>query len=390
MKAFIKQLVIKGVHHVLSTFSLMVPKWNQAVLFSACEDSTIAVANGLLDYPVRRVYVIVRHQSSGRHPDLSDEIRLVKRNSFKAFWLLLSSRYVFFTHGLTRRPTPSSQTTVNLWHGVGFKSIGRLNGGASIPADWSVVTGEVYKDIHSRAFGVPIETVVTPGLPRNDRLFLYADQKGQVLSQAKIQSHFDKVLFWLPTYRDHPGGKESKNDASAENVFYLPGFDIERFNRFLVERNTLCLVKPHPLAPKRDFESISNLRFIDDQWISQRQLTLYMLVAISDCLISDISSVMVDYCLLDRPMLVMMTDLDHYAQSRGVTLSPIRQWLPANVLEKTEDFLPELDRILQGRDGSREKRHQLTEKFFTIPADGATERLLDIVFEKAKVGESGN
>jgi CDP-glycerol glycerophosphotransferase (TagB/SpsB family) len=388
--AFIQQLAQKCLNRLLSSRCLIVPKFNQAVILSACEDSTIAVANGLLDYPVRRVYVISSQQSVGRHPDISDKIRFVKRYSLMAVWLLLSSRYIFFTHGLTSRPRPSSQTTVNLWHGVGFKTIGILHGGSPIPADWSVVTGDVYKDIHSRAFGVPIETVVDTGLPRNDRLFLYADQKESVLAKANVENKYDKVVFWLPTYRDTPDDPLCDDDGDTENMFCVPGFDVERFNSFLAERNTLCIAKQHPLATRARHKSLSNILFIDDRWLSQHQLSLYMLVATADCLISDVSSVMVDYCLLDRPILCMMTDIENYIKLRGVTLSPIRQWLPATIVERLDEFLPELDKILKGRDKSKEKRHQLTKKFFTTGADGATKRLLDVVFFEDKIKTTGS
>ena len=381
--AFVQLLAQKCLNRLLSSRCLIVPKFNHAVILSACEDSTIAVANGLLDYPVRKVYVISSQKSVGRHPDFSDKIRFVKRYSFMAVWLLLSSRYIFFTHGLASRRRPSSQTTVNLWHGVGFKTIGILHGGDPIPADLSVVTGDVYKDIHSRAFGVPIETVVDTGLPRNDRLFLYSDQKESVLAKANVENKYDKVVFWLPTYRDTPYASLCDGDPDTGNMFCVPGFDIERFNGFLAERNTLCIAKQHPLATKTDHESLSNILFIDDRWLSQHQLSLYMLVAIADCLISDISSVMVDYCLLDRPILCMMTDIENYIKLRGVTLSPIREWLPATIVEQVDRFLPELDKILHGHDESKDKRHQLTEKFFSSPTSGATKRLLDVVFEQS-------
>ena len=55
----------------------------------------------------------------------------------------------------------------------------------------------------------------------------------------------------------------------------------------------------------------------------ERSLSLYELLGATDLLISDISSVVIDYLLLDRPIIHAFSDLGEYESSRGFTVEPI-------------------------------------------------------------------
>ena len=77
------------------------------------------------------------------------------------------------------------------------------------------------------------------------------------------------------------------------------------------------------------------MAFIDDQWISERGVTLYQLVGSTDLLISDVSSVVIDYLLLDQPILCVSTDFEAYKKNRGFYFEAIEEWLPGPVLQQS-------------------------------------------------------
>ncbi len=372
MSRFVK----RGVYFVMRVLNACAPKFNWAVVISGCEDTSIVIGNGLLDSPVKRVFVLDSTSRPHRPKELSEKVHYVRRRTLKAFFLQLLSKYIFFTHGLGDFRASRRQVTVNLWHGAGYKRIGRLQGLQGVPSDYSVVSSPVYQDVHSRAFGVPLERNVITGMPRNDRLFLYAEQKKQILAQAGLASDYDKVLFWLPTFRQSGSHCDG---VPTDNVFSVPNFDTGAFNRLLKENNALCLVKPHPLAPAFDHGSLSNVFFLDETWLQEHDLTLYSLLAVADCLISDVSSVVIDYIMLDRPIICMMADLEEYVQTRGVTLSPVRDWIPGPITEDADAFFVELQSLFGGTDVGQAKRRELMPKFHTHLDGHSTRRLLDLV-----------
>jgi CDP-glycerol glycerophosphotransferase (TagB/SpsB family) len=109
-------------------------------------------------------------------------------------------------------------------------------------------------------------------------------------------------------------------------------------------------------------------------------LTLYQLAGLSDSLISDISSIVVDFMLLDRPTVILFQDINQYRGSRGFVFSPIEEWLPARVNTDYTGFIDDVTAVLAGEDRYLEKRNKLKKEFFAHHDARATERILDHAF----------
>ena len=372
----------KTVLLLIGFLNRLCPKLCWAVIISDCNDTSITMANALAAYTPRRVY-LVTGTSPFYHPDeLNSSVRFLSRRSLRGYLLPIVCRYVFFTHGLSGLRSSCGQTFVNLWHGVGYKKVGLLSkGGTGVWADYTVVTSPLFQDVYSRSFGVPIESTLVTGLPRNDRLISGVEHKSEILDKAGIRSDFATIFFWLPTFRKTSDGAGA-DGVPTDNLFSVPGFDTGEFNRLLAENNSLCIVKPHPLAPLFENESLSNLKFIDEQWLCDHRLTLYPLLSVADCLISDVSSVMVDYCLLDRPVICMMADMEEYLRTRGSVLEPLKDWIPGPVAQNSEELTEQLKLIFRGEDIGRERRRELAAKFNSHTDAHGTDRLIQAVFGK--------
>jgi len=188
----------------------------------------------------------------------------------------------------------------------------------------------------------------------------------------------------MPTFRKNRNKTGWQDGIESGNPFYIENFDVLRFNEILKEINSFCLVKPHPMAVKyAATDNLSHMAFIDDQWISDRGITLYQLVGSTDILISDVSSVVIDYLLLDQPILCVSTDFDAYKKNRGFYFESIEEWLPGPVLRSEELFFQALEGVLKsGRDDYDCKRKSLKERFFTHHDARSTERLVEYVFNQ--------
>jgi CDP-ribitol ribitolphosphotransferase len=95
---------------------------------------------------------------------------------------------------------------------------------------------------------------------------------------------------------------------------------------------------------------------------------------VADVLVTDYSSAIFEYSLLERPMAFFAPDLDAYERERGFYVD-YRGWVPGPVFDRTDGLAAwlragqaDLDRIRQFRDAS-----------FAVADGRATARLLDEV-----------
>ena len=197
----------------------------------------------------------------------------VRKGSLKDFWYGIVSKYVFTTHGHFIPEIPPNQQCVNVWHGMPFKAVGLLNGYPGRNDTYVCATSELYQDVLSRVFGMTLDKVLITGAPRNDLLSRGDPQ--EVWKKAGIdRSQYDKVFFWLPTYRKSVLANLPQDGVEVDNVFNMVNFPTEVFDRFLKENRCLCIIKPHPMAPKKDMSPTENILMIDEPWLWARSLTL--------------------------------------------------------------------------------------------------------------------
>lgn len=375
---------------VLSFLNRLMPKFERVVIepFPNSDSNSVELANYIArNYKLKIYFAISSGNCDSPKTLLHPSIIVIKSKSLAHIWLSLTSKFIFFTHGTFMRKSSSKQTVVNLWHGVGHKKICTYLGLPGVPADITVATSDLTKHIFSRAFGVPEETVVISGYPRNDILIRAKSEKNRIRTKIdpKLNS-FSKVVIWLPTFRQYKNESSNQHGKEVGNPFYIENFDVNYFNQLLKAENALCIIKPHPMAPQYDTTyGCDHLLFIDDEWVSKRGVTLYHLLGCTDMLISDVSSVIVDYLLIDQPVICVSADLEEYKQTRGFYFEHIEDWLPSRVIRTEVELFNYLQNILQtGRDSYEDKRRSLKAKFFKHFDGNSSKRLV----EKIIIGES--
>lgn len=364
---------------------MILPKHDRVLVqgFPNIEPSAIEVANKLAERNQFEVYYVISTKTEDRpYKFLDPSIKFVQRESLTYFFFYLTTRYIFFTHGSFLKELSKNQVTVNIWHGLPYKKIRKMVGGEDLLATYTVGTSLPTKKIFSESFGVDEESVVPVGYPRNDQLLRAKKNKMQLLKGLDEQLlTYDNLLIWLPTYRKNTVGVRRVDGQEIGNPFYIKDFEVERFNQFLVESNSLCIIKPHPMAIKYNNKSLSNLLFINDLWLSERGVTLYDLTGCTDCLISDVSSIMLDYLMLDQPIVCVSTDFEEYRLTRGFYFSDIENWIPARICTTQDQFFEELEKVIRLRqDDYQEKRTALKEYFYKGNYNSA-EKLINIVFD---------
>ncbi len=377
--------MLKLLRLVLSFLNKLLPKFEGVVIepFPNSDSNSIELANYLArNYKLNIYFAISSGSDDSPKKLLHPSIIIIRSKSLVHIWLALTSKFIFFTHGTFMRKSSSKQTVVNLWHGVGHKKICTYLGLPGVPADITVATSDLTKSIFSKAFGVPEETVIISGYPRNDILIRAKSEKNRIKTKIdpKLNS-FSKLLIWLPTFRQYKNESSNQHGIEVGNPFYIENFNVMYFNQLLKAENALCIIKPHPMAPQYNTAyGCDHLLFIDDGWVSKHDITLYDLIGCTDMLISDVSSVIVDYLLIDQPIICVSTDLEEYKQTRGFYFENIEDWLPSKVIRTEGEFFSYLKAILQtGHDSYEDKRRSLKNKFFKHFDGNSSKRLVEKV-----------
>lgn len=237
--------------------------------------------------------------------------------SFGSFKMLASSKFVFLNDNffpLAFMNFNPETIVVQLWHAPGaFKKFGgssdlesrEMLKKCSDNTDYLVVSSKNIVDYYSEAFQISKSKIKPLGLPRADYYFENHDTdefKSAFFERYGLDGD-KKIILYAPTFRD----EEKYNDVFA----YL---DLERFNEELSDEYVLAL-RLHPKI--RNFYSkdiTSKGHYIDcSDYPSEQELLL-----ISDILITDYSSIMIEFAMLDKPVIFFTYDYDSYlTRERG-------------------------------------------------------------------------
>ncbi|MBR3755078.1 MAG: CDP-glycerol glycerophosphotransferase family protein [Clostridia bacterium] len=231
----------------------------------------------------------------------------------KKAYLLATSRYVFMNDNFMplgylnfRKET----VVVQLWHAEGaFKKFGldidqpeairKREIALNKKLSFVICSGEGVRDIYASAFGVDKEKVLPLGSPRAD--VLLNSKNAAELRAAFEEKHPEckdrKIVLYAPTFRDDP---------ECDRKF-LSYFDTRVFNEKLGSEYVL-LVRLHPqIHGEMPLEGVVDVT----DYPSVNELTL-----ISDILITDYSSICMDFVLLDKPCVFFAPDLSEYSSRR--------------------------------------------------------------------------
>lgn len=241
-----------------------------------------------------------------------------------ALWKdLTTAKYILLDdfYGLTSSmKVRDGQELVQLWHGSGaFKKFGfsRIETGDNIKSvhtgyrkyTKATVTAEPIRKCFAEAFDIDIEKVQAVGSPRTDMFFdnSVVEEKKKIVYEIYPELKNKKVVLIAPTYR----GRKVE-DASYD----FDKLNIEKLIRELGEEYKV-VVKWHPALYnniKRGICAFDNDKVIDASNYSD----INDLLLVSDVLVTDYSSVIFDWYLIDKPVVFFTYDLEEYEAGRGL------------------------------------------------------------------------
>jgi len=308
--------------------------------------------------------------------------RKIKADTFGYFLTALKARCWITNSSLERGLGFAGKHTffLNTWHGTPIKKMGRdiKTGNQSFVSKntWNmdVMTAQsrYEAETFANAFDLSEGVCQVCGLARNDVL---AEADAAIQKQYRRELGIEeekKVILYAPTFREY-----QKNE-NMQCILQLP-VDFGVWKEKLGDTYIILLRAHYEVVQNMDLEQYKG--FVVD--VSSHP-SLNTLMIASDILISDYSSIIFDYAILNRPILCFAYDYDKYEESRGMYFD-IRKWLPGGTI--TQKALLELIAGLENEAAYQQAVEKTTafRNSFVEVYGTATENALELIKKGMKL-----
>ena len=233
------------------------------------------------------------------------------------------------------------------------------------PIDMFVIQGKKERDKIKEAFGYEDSKIKMWGLPRNDELADVTDEKIKECRKKLNIPENKKVILYAPTYR------EFRQDESKNSILENP-FDFEKLKE-LSDKYVFVITAHYEVVKLLNLPNNSDfvINAFDYPYIND-------LLISADILISDYSSIIFDYAILERPILCYAYDYDIYMKERGTYIDLNKLFFDGVI--KTQD---ELLSIIKKLDYKKECEHTKKIKDEYIGKYGDTvSKIANTIFEQ--------
>lgn len=301
----------------------------------------------------------------------------------RARCIITSNRHV------SKNKVGKDQVNIYLDHGSPLKDCKAIFKSINFSCDYYISQGPLFVETIMEQYDLNKTQVVCLGLPRNDELFT---NKNSIEILYDDINDFNKIIIWVPTFREHKNKK--RVDVDSHFPFGIPILytenEIWQLNDYLLKRNVLLIIKPHPaqdLSVLKDFNS-SNIRFLYNSDLEKYDIQTNELLAQTDAMISDYSSIYWDYLLLERPIGITLDDYEQYKEQFGFAFENPLDVLVGEFIYNTHDLITFIEQVIQNKDVNKEKRKVLLKKAQIEPVNESTKRVYEFVVKKLNEIES--
>ena len=295
-------------------------------------------------------------------------------NICTAKYVIINDFYSLFTKVKVRKQT----MLIQVWHAGGaFKKFGKMSlrnmnnlefmkrvNSAHGQYDKLIVSSKEVIDIYSDSLGIDSKRIYPIGIPRAD-IFFNEDRMNdirQILYEKYEELQGKKIILYAPTFRDDNRYRSS----IALNLNYM----LEQ-----LEEEYLIILKMHPFErSKVKIESNMSHKIFD---LSNEEINDLLIIA--DILITDYSSLIFEYAILQKPMIFFAYDLEKYENELRGFYYPYTDFVPGPIAYSTEEIVKCIRKDEWNFGQIREFAMRFNEYF-----DGkATERFIeDVLFEE--------
>ncbi len=306
----------------------------------AINDSSLVFAREIQRLYPGRFKVYFSSSDVKTHKILIDReklnVELVDVNSVKYLKLLATAKYFISNASIgtyySRRP---EQIFLETWHGTPLKTLGKkMKKGIAtmgtgqhsmLQASHLLFPNEFTRKVMMEDYNLDrlyAGKVVMSGYPRN-QVFLQEGKAEEIRERYKLGGK--TVYAYMPTWR----GTSATDVNVGDYINRLKGI-FRRIDKTMTADQVFYVNFHQMLKTSIDFSGYKHIKEFP------KDVDTYSFLNASDVLVTDYSSVMFDFMLTGKPIVLFMYDFDQYLADRGLYLDI--KTLPFRQIYKEKDF----------------------------------------------------
>jgi len=371
----IKALTENVLPTILRILTLFISKKKNLILFGAFQGNSFGDNSGAL-----YKYYISKDKGEFRciwltnYPETVNYVRglggeAFLKTSLQGLWFSLRASSIVSSHSyqdvLLYKPISRRPKELYLHHGVPIRKarIDKINNeGLRNESLYSEHAKSITYMVSTSTWSAARQGELVPvkssqckvdGYPRNDIFF--QSNNLELDSFKKEYEAFEFKILYAPTWRKY----------AAVRFFPFQDFNLLKLVHFLRKEKMCIFLKPHSTDMRRQM----NNKFWDDiqgyqdvlKIVSRNKVysDIQTMMLISDCLVTDYSSIHYDYLLLDRPIIYLPYDKDEYANKMGEFNCDYEEFTPGPKPRSQEEFLNYLELFEKNKDDFSKKRERI-------------------------------
>lgn len=284
------------------------------------------------------------------------------------------------------------QVLVNLWHGSGIKAHDYFNHEMNEKhakklsnffdkVDLMCVHSLDDRFKLSAQLHFDMRKSYVTGQPRQDCIKIasgYANLQ-RLFGNSILQ--YEKIILYVPSFRANMSSHSGK--IYSENIFRLEDYDDNELRHFLEINHAALIYKLHPVEQTafkgRKYDINDRCYELTDEMLFEAQLQYTEVLNAVDIMVSDYSSIVFDFLLLNRPIVYLIPDYEEYASERGFVFHNIDDYMPG---EKAFDFsqmLRALKNAIDNPNQYEQARKFVLKNRFDFNDNKASQRCLETI-----------
>ena len=170
-----------------------------------------------------------------------------------------------------------------------------------------------------------------------------------------------KVIIWMPTFRNSITKISYGENAITAFPLMKDQTDWQRLDTVCREQNVVLIVKLHisQRSYDIDFSHLTNIVQMNNNDFKEAGVEMYEFLALTDALVSDYSSVAVDYLLTDKPLAFALDDYQLYNDHRGFLFECPLDYMPGHHLYTLDDLTAFITDVAANNDSYAPQRQQV-------------------------------
>lgn len=337
-----------------------------------------------------------------------------KMNSFKGLWVMVRAKLAISDHFKMSDYTPrygfNARTKfVNLWHGVGPKSmkpVGNKISNSSVPGTrlsediiindndkiltkvikpikyffiapfrelfeeyyGIVCPGQPFRDIVANPWKVPLDAQLACGYPRN------------IITYENINKKPERYkILYAPTYRWEPMTELSMVKDFIKNI--------AKINEVLEKIDATFAFRLHPHTWRNYASRINRAISAYPRFEVSSEKDIYASLHEYSQIITDYSSIGYDFLITQRPVIYFAFDMETYEKTDTEFSFPYKENCAGDITKTWEESIRSIEQNYYNPECHKELRKEILEKFF--PSDyndiNNSKRLVEILKTKLAI-----